>query len=219
MNTKSRQHYPIGKQPIHITYRLYGSIPKKFQEALQIKRQRELHKARDEASRLSAGLAGQILVKREFEINARYELAFDEYLHNGTNGPYYLSRPEWVVEILKSYAYLHENNDVFVYAVCVMSNHVHAIVRGPDDVDHVDIGALMSRHKRHTARKCNELLNVTGNPFWDEGYFDRTIRQGKFTTVMWYVLNNPVKAGLVDNWREWPGCWLNPAYASLFTPL
>lgn len=162
-------------------------------------------------------LAGQFLALREFEIRAEYELRIDAYLHNSSNGPYHLARPELAAEIINSYMYLHSRAELFVYVVCVMSNHVHAVVRAPDEVDAIDPGKLMMRHKSHTARKCNQLLGLTNRPFWDESYFDRTVRHGKFTRVMWYVHNNPVKAGLVDNWREWPHCWLNPEYAALFT--
>lgn len=219
MNTKSRQHFPISQQPVHLAYRLHGSVPLAHQKTLQSRREKALQIARIEALKLPPNLAGQMLAKREFEINARYELAFDEYLHNHSNGPYHLSRPDLADEVIKSYAYLHENKELFVFVACVMSNHVHAIVRAPDGVDEVNTGSLMSRHKRHTSRACNKLLETTGNPFWDDDYFDRTVRHGKFTTIMWYVLNNPVKAGLVDNWREWPHTWLNPEYKSLFTPI
>jgi len=33
---------------------------------------------------------------------------------------------------------------------------------------------------------------------------------------MWYVLNNPVKAGLVKNWKDWPATYLNPDFDLLF---
>jgi len=33
--------------------------------------------------------------------------------------------------------------------------------------------------------------------------FDHVIRAGKFDATVRYVLNNPVKAGLVKDWRDW----------------
>jgi len=99
MNTKSRQHFPIGQEPVHITYRLYGSIPKVHQQRLQSQREFERSEAKREALNLPPRIGGQLLLKREFEINARYELAFDEYLHNDSNGPYHLSRPDLAAEI------------------------------------------------------------------------------------------------------------------------
>jgi len=218
MEHQNRRHYPIGQKPVHFTYRLSGSVPKSFDKELKRKRDRELDIAKAESLKYPAGQGGQFLQKRIFEINALYELALDNYLHKDSNGPYHLSNPQIATEIIKSYLFLHDKNQLYVYAVCVMSNHVHAVVRAPDGIDEVESGLIMSRHKSHTSRQCNKLLGRTGLPFWDDDYFDRTVRVGKFNTVMWYVLNNPVKAGLVDNWREWPNCWLNPDYELLFTP-
>ncbi|MBC6994155.1 transposase [Neolewinella lacunae] len=112
--------------------------------------------------------------------------------------------------------FLHDRQEIYLYVVCVMGNHVHAIVRAPEGVEKVNIGKLMNRHKTHTAQVCNKLLGKTGAPFWDHFYFDRTIRKNKFERAMWYVLNNPVEAGLVRDWRDWGGTYLNPDFDSLF---
>jgi REP element-mobilizing transposase RayT len=117
---------------------------------------------------------------------------------------------------LDSWLFLQNKGLVVVIAICVMGNHVHVILRTPDDTEPVMPGALMQRHKSHTARECNKLLKTINAPFWDSNYHDRVIRKGKFITAVWYVLNNPVKAGLVENWGDWPGTYLNPDYAGLF---
>lgn len=151
-----------------------------------------------------------------FAINARYELEIDQALHSIADGPFYLSDPRLAKEIIDSWKFLHDNEDVYVYAVCVMGNHVHALVRAPEGKDEVDIGSLMNRHKSHTARICNKLIGKTGTQFWEHFYFDRTVRRGKFNRVMWYVLNNPVEAKLVSTWTEWTGTYLNPEFDLLF---
>ncbi len=216
MRSKNRSHFPIGQKPVHFTYRLYGSIPKSYDEELKLRRDGALAVAKVDSLKYPPRAGDQFLNRRIFEINARYEMEMENYLHKDSNGPYYLSKPEIAAEVLKSYQYLHDNQELFVYAVCVMSNHVHAVVRAPYGVDELNSGLLMSRHKRHTSRMCNKILNRTGEPFWEEDYFDRTVRKGKFDRVMMYVLNNPVKAGLVNHWREWPHSWLNPDFKLLY---
>jgi REP element-mobilizing transposase RayT len=216
MKHQNRVHFPIDQKPVHFTYRLYGSIPKGYDEKLKLRMDSALDIAKAEALKYSPGLGDQFLNKRVFEINARYELGMDKYLHKNSNGPYYLSKSYVASEILQSYQYLHDNQELFVYTVCVMSNHVHALVRAPDGVEKVDSGLFMSRHKSYTARMCNKLLGRTGKPFWEDDYFDRTVRKGKFDRVIMYVLNNPVKAGLVKHWREWPHSWLNPEFELLY---
>jgi putative transposase len=56
--------------------------------------------------------------------------------------------------------------------------------------------------KGRSARECNLILSRTGS-FWEHESFDHVIRPGKLQATMRYVLNNPVKAGLVKHWREW----------------
>lgn len=61
---------------------------------------------------------------------------------------------------------------------------------------------IMHRLKGRSARECNLALSRTGQ-FWEHESFDHVIRQGKLIATVKYVLNNPVKAGLVKDWREW----------------
>jgi len=59
--------------------------------------------------------------------------------------------------------------------------------------------------KLFTARKINENEGRTGQ-LWEHESFDTTIRnEMHFSNVFNYVINNPVSAGLVSDWRDWPG--------------
>jgi putative transposase len=42
---------------------------------------------------------------------------------------------------------------------------------------------------------------------WKQGRRIQLKRDEKEHRVIAYVLNNPVKAGLVKDWREWPWSW------------
>src|SRR5436190_12559584 len=60
-----------------------------------------------------------------------------------------------------------------------------------------------SIHGSRTSKEANRLLGWEGE-FWQEDYFDHTIRSSKeFDRTIRYVLENPAKAGLVD-WRWVP---------------
>ena len=97
-----------------------------------------------------------------------------------------------------------------------MSNHVHIVVGCPPNVDSVNLSGIIGRSKSFTAKQANKIQNEPGRSFWSDEHFDTTVRRGKFTRVMWYVLNNPVKTGLVDDWRKWDFTWLNPDYEQAF---
>jgi hypothetical protein len=58
--------------------------------------------------------------------------------------------------------------------------------------------------KRHTAREANRLLNRTGS-FWEHESYDHYVRdRAEWERIVNYVINNPVKAGLVADWSKWP---------------
>jgi hypothetical protein len=62
----------------------------------------------------------------------------------------------------------------------------------------------MHTMKSYTAHKANSLLSREGE-FWQHESYDRSIRdQEEWERVIAYVLNNPVKAGLVTDWQDWP---------------
>ncbi|WP_187271149.1 transposase [Neolewinella aurantiaca] len=209
-------HQPLDHRPVHVTYRLAGSLPKAALKTISARHEAckaELEiKAKTHPGILQSGVYASEL----FSLNARYELDIDEALHTIASGPFYLQDSDLAHEIIDSWLFLQKESAVYVYAVCVMGNHVHALIRAPDGLDTVDIGALMNRHKAHTARVCNKLIGKTGTQFWEHFYFDRTVHRGKFERVMWYVLNNPVKSRLVEDWQDWAGTYLNPDFEALF---
>ncbi len=95
---------------------------------------------------------------------------------------------------------------VRVHLVVVMPDHVHLIVtplRATDD-EWVSIPWLMQSVKGFTASKINALRNTSG-PFWQDEYFDRIIRSAdEYAEIVEYTGMNPIRAGLVDDWRKYP---------------
>jgi REP element-mobilizing transposase RayT len=70
----------------------------------------------------------------------------------------------------------------------------------------------MQSLKGRSAYECNKILGRKGQ-FWEHENFDRVIRPGKFNSTIRYVLNNPVKAGLVDSWGNWQWNYLRKEIA------
>lgn len=88
---------------------------------------------------------------------------------------------------------------------CLMPNHVHLVFEQKEEIP---LGTVMRRLKSQTSRAVNKAIGRTG-PLWQLDYFDRFVRDARhMEQVMSYVVLNPVKAGLVSTWREWPGTWL-----------
>jgi putative transposase len=84
--------------------------------------------------------------------------------------------------------------DVFAY--CVMPDHVHVIVEGTSDASDLRRCAkLMKQQIEYNARAQFRIY-----PLWQQGYYERVLRSYHALDVaIRYVLNNPVRAGLVKN--------------------
>ena len=100
-----------------------------------------------------------------------------------------------------------------LHACSVMSNHAHALfdLSPQFDESREDIAwpvdRLIGRLKGGSAHAANQLLGRSGT-LWMRGYHDRYVRSVKhFVWVKNYILQNPVKAGLVGDWRMHAGTW------------
>jgi hypothetical protein len=68
---------------------------------------------------------------------------------------------------------------------------------------------VLQEMKSWTVKQANKLLGLRGDFWLHEGY-DHVIRKGRFGYAIAYVLNNPVRAGIVKHWREHRWTYLNP---------
>lgn len=204
-------HRDIGMVPMHIVYRLFGSIPQAEIRQLLEERERLYGSGRPLDRDVPSRVPG-----RDVRSRAEWtEEKFEALLHHKSNGPYHLSDPRVAKLVLDSWHWIAEKYHLYLYAICVMGNHVHALISAKGETD-VLIGSVMKAHKNFTAIAANKMLGLSGQSFWAAGYFDRDLRKDQFTTLMWYILNNPVAAGQVQQWEEWPYTYLNPDYDLLF---
>jgi len=151
-------------------------------------------------------------------INREWFIKTEEILHRAKDGPVWLSESEVAEKCVENLRRL--DGEVYrLDAYSVMSNHVHTVFKPflssldalrlsqCDDgcfqlKDHPGLSKIMHSLKGRSARECNLLLGRTGG-FWEHESFDHVIRKGKFDKTIRYVLNNPVKAGLVERWEDW----------------
>lgn len=87
-----------------------------------------------------------------------------------------------------------------VIAYCFMRDHLHLLVEGQTDVS--DCRRFIARAKQYSAyyhmRQFNERL-------WQRYTFERVLREQETTaSVARYILENPIRAGLVKTVKEYP---------------
>ncbi len=82
-----------------------------------------------------------------------------------------------------------------------MPNHVHVLIK----VTAVPMSECVQSWKGYTGRRGNELLQRAGQEFWAHDYWDTFMRDETHERqTVRYIENNPAKAGLVLNPKEWP---------------
>lgn len=102
----------------------------------------------------------------------------------------------------------HMGKKYKLYACVVMGSHVHLILRPLEKARGAfySLAEIMHSIKSYSANRIQKYLHKKGNIWLDENY-DRVIRDEKeYVEKVNYILNNPIKAGLVENPEDYK--WL-----------
>ncbi len=207
------ENRPISNTPVHLSYRLFGSVAKGRLKSLQEDYEAqvdELQQRRNLKSDHPAALNYLEFTTLYTALQLRNFLRYDSLLDAAADGPMFLSSCEAKQIIIDSWLHIAKQYQLIVYAISVMSNHVHVLLCTEKEEAEVDLEMVMERHKKFAGNQLNKLQHVKGRRVWAEKVFDRDVREGRFTSALWYVLNNPKKAGLTENVLTWCGNWFNP---------
>jgi putative transposase len=197
-------HWQPREAVFFVTFRLKNSLPYEVIEALREERER---------AKVALGpFPSSGRAHQDYLDEQSYFWRWDTYLDKADFGPRWLSQPE-IADIVKE-AMQYRNGKVFnLHAFCIMSNHVHAVIepsKSDWQSDLLPLTKIMQSLKRHTARQANISLGRQG-AFWQDESYDHVIRGNEeYTRIINYVLENPVKAGLVSQWDEWQWTYYKP---------
>jgi len=113
-----------------------------------------------------------------------------------------------------------------VEAVVVMPDHVHLLARpqpsgtsgqatAPGRVEYYPLSEILHSIKSYTANQINQHRGSQG-ALWLDEHFDRIVRDGnEFAEKLEYMANNAVKAGLCQDYQEYPYFWYRRSEDSL----
>lgn len=181
---------------IFFTFRLADSIATAALQ--QLVEEREVAIRQAEAHATSAQQQAELVIR----IKKQHFSKYDALLDQANYGPTWLREPG-VAELVRHELKLLTELGVEVIAYCIMSNHVHLVAQLPD-APGFSAARMMQQLKGRTALAANKLLGRQGQTFWRSESYDHVVRNEKeLERVVAYVLNNPVKAGLVDDWTKW----------------
>lgn len=196
-------HYQPAEATFFVTFRLAGSIPKDV-----IRRLRENHQLIKKGILAQKDLTDK--EKRELQYAAQKQLFADTdaFLDTNPNEPYWL-KEKAVAEIVSEAIHYRDMKQYDLQAYTIMPNHVHMIMTLLPDAP--VLFKVMQHLKRNAAKMSNKVLGRTGLPFWEDESYDHVVRDEKeFYRILNYILRNPIKAGFVKEWQNWPFTFIKP---------
>ncbi|MET4106855.1 transposase [Hymenobacter sp. UYP22] len=170
---------------IFLTFRLADSLPQVVLARLRV----QFRNTENDSTELT------------YAQQRRYFGCFDQLLDGAAHGPTWLREPAIANLVAASLHHFHgKAYELICY--CIMPNHVHAVVSLPENAPL--LAETLQRLKGYTALQANKLLGRT-RQFWQRETYDHIVRNGEeMHRIFTYVVNNPVKAGLVESWEQWP---------------
>ncbi|MBI3170590.1 MAG: transposase [Chloroflexi bacterium] len=216
MNNQSRDtfyrrnlpHIHLEGYPLFITFNLADAIPNNIIAELKAQREREL-------------LASPENSEQRYIIQKKYFGKYDEWLDRCEHGQKWLN-DEGMANVVTDKIHSMDRQRYSLFAYCIMPNHVHLLINPFFDerINHqgatlkYPVADTLRLLKGSTARECNLKLGRTGH-FWHRESYDHYARdEEELGRIISYILNNPVKAGLVKEWKEWAFAYVSPDFGT-----
>ena len=196
---------PIGAT-FFVTFRLNNSLPQVY-----------MRKISDELEANIFEIRTSYFLNPEAEIYKQQKIffkKFDAALDEVYDGIDYLKNDE-VAQIIADRMHKYDGKYYNLLAYCIMPNHVHLVidtsvqVQGlkKDEINaenYKQLDVIMQLIKGGSSFEINKVLNQTGK-FWQLESYDHYARSvEELSRIIWYVVNNPVKAKLVKEWTDFP---------------
>jgi putative transposase len=108
-----------------------------------------------------------------------------------------LARAEVAEPLIDSFTWRHEQGRWHGILFMVMPDHVHLLRRENSE-----------RHIAKEVRDWRKFVARTQAVSWQRDFFEHRLRSDESRSEKYdYILNNPVRAGLVEIVDEWPFWW------------
>jgi putative transposase len=198
---KNLPHIQPPGATLFVTFRLAGTLPQHVAESLCQEAEMKERQIQQTADPLQRDRLLYEEHKRQF---ARYDALLDSCAH----GPTWLQRPE-IAQMVQSSLHFLDQKLVELDVYTLMSNHGHVVFTPLEDGNggYIALPRIMHSFKRFTAAEANKLLQRRGQ-FWQHESYDHVVRdEAELERIRRYVLQNSVKAVLVEDEKDWPYSW------------
>ena len=101
-------------------------------------------------------------------------------------------------------------NRIRLFCYCVMPDHLHILLALSENYQK-SLQNWVAAFKRYTSKVINEKFDI--KPLWQKNFYDHIVRKKEsLIKIAEYIINNPVRKGIVQNWEEYP-------YSRMIDPL
>jgi putative transposase len=103
-----------------------------------------------------------------------------------------------------------EKKEILPYCYCIMPDHMHMLL---------SLGSLYEKRlhdwiiafKRYTARVAKNKFKI--QPLWQRDFYEHIIRREEsLIQKAEYIVNNPVREGIVEEWEDYPHSWITDEF-------
>jgi REP element-mobilizing transposase RayT len=128
----------------------------------------------------------------------------EEWLHRAEWNPK-LEHPDVAAMIVEAIEHRRKRADWRVFEYVIMPTHLHLF----GEIGGLGLKETLEDFKRWTGHQAAKILSEDGERFWQREWFDHWSRSDEEDEkIAKYIRNNPVKAGLVEEYTAWPyGSW------------
>ena len=152
---------------------------------------------------------------------------YDVILEKCESGNNWL-KDDRAAEVVKNKLHAYDKKRYDLMSYCIMSNHVHLLIKQyPQDSKKIN-GSGPSRNyaltetlrfiKGGSAREINMVLKRSGE-FWQRESYDHYVRdRQELSSIIEYIEQNPVKAKLVKEAKDWKWSYTCPDFSEIELP-
>lgn len=141
----------------------------------------------------------------------------DNLLDRLSSGNYWLNNDE-VAQVVANKIHQLDADKYELRCYCIMPNHVHLLLKlfTQDEYGFKEseypLTKVLKLIKGGSAYEANKILDRSGQ-FWKHESCDHLLRSHKDRNpIIRYILQNPVKAELTNNWEDWPCTFCKDKY-------
>jgi len=184
----SLPHWQQQSATYAVTFRLDNSLPKSVTQNYRSEKE-QIQKLINEAK----GDDHKIEFLKS-KLDTLYRTHIQEALDQGYGEAY--MKDSAIAQIVANAITHFDGKRYQLAAWCVMSNHVHLLIK---PLDENTLSEIIKSIKNFSAKEANKALGRTGT-FWKKEYYDHIIRDEEdFSNQLDYIKNNPIKIGIEDH--------------------